>query len=84
VNAIIGDRVASRLLDRVLARRGFGAQQTSEPEDPERTDNLWSPAPGSYAAHGRFDRHARSSSFEFWLARHKLVWRPPERRRPLV
>jgi hypothetical protein len=40
--------------------------------DPERPDNLWDPAPGSYAAHGRFDRHARSSSFEFWLARHKL------------
>jgi short-subunit dehydrogenase len=73
VKAIIGDRLAPGLLDRVLASRGFDAQQTSEPEDPERPDNLWNPVPGDYAAHGRFDREARSTSIQFRLARNKRV-----------
>jgi hypothetical protein len=52
---------------------GYDAQQTSEPEDPDRPDNLWNPPPGDYGAHGRFDSRARRSSLQFWLARHKHV-----------
>ena len=73
VKAIVANRLAPGLLDRLLASRGFEAQQTSEPEDPERPDNLWSPVPGDYGAHGRFDRDARSTSLQFWLARHKRL-----------
>jgi short-subunit dehydrogenase len=52
VAAIVGDRLMPGLLDRLLASRGFDGQLTREPEDPERPDNLWAPAPGSYREHG--------------------------------
>jgi NAD(P)-dependent dehydrogenase (short-subunit alcohol dehydrogenase family) len=71
VKAIVGDRVAPGLLDRVLASRGYDGQQTKEPEDPDRPDNLWTPVAGPYGAHGRFDDLARRASFQFWLVRHK-------------
>src|SRR4029079_9587214 len=72
VEAIVGDRVAAGLADRYLARHGYDAQQTSEPEDPERTHNLWSPVEYSrdFGAHGRFDRVARSSSLELVVSKH--------------
>ena len=42
-----GDRRATRsprgFGDRYLARTGYDAQQTDEPEDPGRPDNLWEP-----------------------------------------
>ena len=40
------------LLDRYLARTNYEAQQSEEPEDPDRPDNLWSPVPGDPGAHG--------------------------------
>ena len=73
VKAILANRLAPGLLDRVLASSAFDSQQTKEPEDPERPDNLWSPAPGNYGAHGRFDDVARRSSVQAWLARHKYA-----------
>jgi len=71
VKAIIGDRIAPGLLDRLLASRGYDAQQTGEAEDANRPDNLWNPVPGGYGSHGRFDNLARRSSLQFWVARHK-------------
>lgn len=71
VQAVVGDRIAPRLLDRLLAKSGFESQQTREPEDPERPDNLWQPVPGDPGAHGRFDAISRSRSPEFWLATHR-------------
>jgi short-subunit dehydrogenase len=68
--AIVANRVAPAVLDRVLASKGYEGQETNEPEDPERRDNLWDPVPGHYGAHGRFDQMARSSSLHFWLTRH--------------
>jgi NAD(P)-dependent dehydrogenase (short-subunit alcohol dehydrogenase family) len=73
VKAIIADRIAPGLLDRILASNGFDAQQTDEPEDPERPDNLWMPVPGNFGAHGRFDRQARRASIQLWLAQHKAI-----------
>jgi NAD(P)-dependent dehydrogenase (short-subunit alcohol dehydrogenase family) len=72
VEAIVGDRVAAGLADRYLARNGYDAQQTSEPEDPQRLHNLWSPVDDSrdFGAHGRFDASARSSSLELVVSRH--------------
>jgi hypothetical protein len=32
---------------------------------------LWSPAPGAYGAHGRFDDRSRDVSVELWLAKRK-------------
>jgi hypothetical protein len=37
----------------------------------DRRDNLYSPVPGDFGAHGRFDAMARKRSPQFWLTRHR-------------
>lgn len=76
VRAIVANKVAPYLLDEYLARRNYHAQQTREPEDPHRPDNLYETVAGDYEAHGRFDNRSRGSSAELWLAKHKykLGW----------
>lgn len=64
VEAIVGNKLAPGWLDHYLARTGFESQQTSEPEDPNRPDNLWKPVGGDHGAHGTFDSRARSHSWE--------------------
>ncbi len=71
VKAIVGNRVAPRLLDHYLARTGYDSQQTGEPEDPDRPDNLWQPVEGAFGAHGRFDAIARPRSWQIWLSQHR-------------
>jgi NAD(P)-dependent dehydrogenase (short-subunit alcohol dehydrogenase family) len=71
VEAIWGNRLAPGALDRALARTGFRAQQTDEPEVPGRPDNLWSPLPGDHGAHGAFDGRARTRSVQFWITEHR-------------
>jgi len=73
VKAIWGNRVAPGLLDRYLARSGYGSQQTDEPEPLTRADNLWEPAPGNHGAHGRFDARARRHSPQLWLTEHRSL-----------
>ncbi|HEX2133597.1 MAG TPA: SDR family oxidoreductase [Actinophytocola sp.] len=74
VGTILGNRLAPGLLDRYLARTGFGSQQTDEPHDPD-PGNLWRPgddAPGSdHGAHGRFDDQANAHSAQLWASRHR-------------
>ncbi len=75
VESIVGNKIAPGLLDHELARTGYASQQTDEPEDPNRPDNLWDPVPGPYGAHGRFDARARSSSVQLWAVRHRAsLW----------
>lgn len=71
VKAVQGNKVAAWWLDRYLARTNFQAQQTAEPEDPSRPDNLWQPVEGDRGAHGRFDDRARTRSRELWIAEHR-------------
>ncbi len=71
VKAIVGNRIAPRLLDRYLARTGFASQQTAEPEEPGRPDNLWEPVEGDQGAHGVFDARARDRSLQFWASTHR-------------
>lgn len=71
VRAIVGDKIAPGLLDRILARMGYDAQQTDEPEDPSRPHNLWEPVHGDHGAHGRFDARAQSDSVQVWATRHR-------------
>ncbi len=71
VKAIVGNRLFPRLLDHYLGRTGYDSQQTGEPEDPDRPDNLWQPVEGDYAAHGRFDAIARRRSWQIWLSEHR-------------
>lgn len=73
VQAIWGEKVAPGLLDYYLGRTGYDAQQTDEPIDPNRPDNLWEPVAGDHGAHGIFD--ARSSSFspQLWANTHRSL-----------
>ena len=71
VKTVLGERVAPWFLDHYLARNGVDAQQTDEPLDPDRPDNLFDPVPGDYAAHGRFDDRARDSSPQMWASRNR-------------
>jgi short-subunit dehydrogenase len=71
VTTIWGNKVAPWYADRVLAKDGFEGQQTDEPEDPNRQNNLWDPIPGDHGAHGRFGDEAASFSPELWLTMHR-------------
>jgi NAD(P)-dependent dehydrogenase (short-subunit alcohol dehydrogenase family) len=62
IKTIVGNKIAPGLADRYLARHGFADQQTDEPEEPRRPDNLFEPVPGDVGAHGRFDDRARDRS----------------------
>jgi short-subunit dehydrogenase len=71
VKAILSAKVAPSVGDWVLSREGFARQQTSQPEDPHRPDNLWRPVAGDHGAHGRFDERAAGFSPQFWLDKHR-------------
>lgn len=73
VKAIVGERVAPGLADRYLAKHGYESQQTERPLDPHRLDNLYEPVPGDRGAHGSFDAHARTTSIEWWFAKHRYA-----------
>lgn len=73
VMAILGDRVAPAVGDRVLAATGFESQQTLEPDDPDRPNNLWEPVPGDRGAHGRFDDRASAWSAQAWATTHRSL-----------
>jgi NAD(P)-dependent dehydrogenase (short-subunit alcohol dehydrogenase family) len=70
IKAILGQRIVPGVADRYLARHGFDAQQTGEPAQPDRRDNVDQPLPGDKGAHGRFDRRSRGFSLEIWMRMH--------------
>jgi len=71
VKAVFGEKVVPGYIDHVLARDGYSSQQTGEPEDPNRPNNLWEPVPGDYGAHGRFDARAHDDSIELEARLHR-------------
>jgi short-subunit dehydrogenase len=72
VEAIEANKIAPGLLDHYLGRSGYDSQQTSEPEDPNRPNNLWQPVAGDHGAHGAFDERARDSSLELRTSLNRL------------
>jgi len=71
VEAIVGNKLAPGLADWYLARTGYDSQQTDEPADPNRPDNLWEPVPGDHGAHGVFDKRANNWSSQLWATTHR-------------
>ena len=71
---ILANRVAPALLDRYLARTGYDSQQTAEPADPDRPDNLLQPVDGvnghDFGPHGVFDGRSHDHSSQAWLSQH--------------
>jgi NAD(P)-dependent dehydrogenase (short-subunit alcohol dehydrogenase family) len=73
VQAVWGQKLIPGLLDRYLARTGYGAQQHDGAEDPNRAHNLWDPVPGPFGAHGAFDDRAKGKSWELWANTHRAA-----------
>lgn len=75
VGTIIGEKLASGLLDRYLARTGFSSQQTDDDKPSDQPANLWEPADGvdgrDFGAHGIFDSRAHAHSPQWWATAHK-------------
>jgi hypothetical protein len=61
LKAIVGTMVAPGMLDRLLARKGYDGQLSSEPQPADQPDNLFTAGAG-HATHGRFDSGARTSA----------------------
>jgi NAD(P)-dependent dehydrogenase (short-subunit alcohol dehydrogenase family) len=72
VKAIVGNALVPGIADRYLARTGFDAQQTDDPVDPNRPDNLFEPVPGDQGAHGPFDDQSRTRSIQLRLVKHRV------------
>jgi NAD(P)-dependent dehydrogenase (short-subunit alcohol dehydrogenase family) len=64
--AIWGTKLIPGRLDRYLARTGYSSQQTSEPVEQGREENLWTSPPGDHGARGRFSERAHRSSGVLW------------------
>jgi NAD(P)-dependent dehydrogenase (short-subunit alcohol dehydrogenase family) len=71
VVAVEGNKLFAALFDQYLGRNGYETQQTHEPAEPERRDNLWAPLPGDWGAHGDFGARASSFSPHLWMNTHR-------------
>jgi short-subunit dehydrogenase len=71
VRAIWAQKLMPGLLDRYLARFGYSSQQSNEPVDSARSDNMWQTVPGDHGAAGRFGKQARPVSRELWMTTHR-------------
>ena len=69
VKTVFGNRIAAGLVDRYLARKAYDAQQTDDPIDPGRPDNLFEPVGGDHGTHGVFDGRARDTSWLWTLTK---------------
>jgi NAD(P)-dependent dehydrogenase (short-subunit alcohol dehydrogenase family) len=67
------NKVAPGLLDKYLAKSAVEGQQTNQPAEPDRTDNLFNPIPGDHGAHGEFDESAKQRSLSLQLMTQPLL-----------
>ena len=71
---ITANRIIPALLDRYLARTGYGSQQTGQKVISGRPDNLWQPVDGSgghdHGARGIFDETSHDRSPQLWMSQH--------------
>lgn len=68
---ILGDKLASPLLDHYLAENGIASQSSPEPIEADRVDNLFDVPPGDPGAHGRFDGQAVDNSLQMSFNRRR-------------
>jgi NAD(P)-dependent dehydrogenase (short-subunit alcohol dehydrogenase family) len=71
---ITANRIIPALLDRYLARTGYGSQQTGQKVEPGRPDNLRQPVDGpgghDHGARGIFDDTSHDRSPQLWMSQH--------------
>ncbi|HYF67602.1 MAG TPA: SDR family oxidoreductase [Ohtaekwangia sp.] len=73
--AIIGNKIAPWYADWVLSRKGYKGQQTTEPVDPDRKNNLWNAVAEDRGAYGNFGDEATNKSFTLWIAMNRNLVR---------
>jgi NAD(P)-dependent dehydrogenase (short-subunit alcohol dehydrogenase family) len=73
VQAILAQRLAPGFGDWYAAKAAYKGQQTNEPANPSRPDNLFDPVDshGDFGAHGPFDHEARGFSLQLWADTHR-------------
>jgi NAD(P)-dependent dehydrogenase (short-subunit alcohol dehydrogenase family) len=69
VKAFWGNKFIAGWLDDYLGQTCYKGQQTNEPADPDRPNDLWHTVPGNYSAHGRFDDRSSGHSFQVKLVK---------------
>ncbi|MEO7125271.1 MAG: SDR family oxidoreductase [Nakamurella sp.] len=71
---ILANKLSPSLLDRYLARTGFGSQQTDRTANAERPANLWEPVDGpeghDHGARGAFSDQSHKRDPELWMSHH--------------
>lgn len=72
VKAIYAQDIMPGAADWYLGKTGYDSQQTSQPVEPNRPDNLFEPVTGDYAADGIFTDRAKSTSLQNWANLHRL------------
>jgi short-subunit dehydrogenase len=72
VKAIYAQDIVPGLADWYLGRTGYDSQQTSQPVEPNRPNNLFEPVNADYAADGIFTDRAKSFSPQNWSNLHRL------------
>jgi NAD(P)-dependent dehydrogenase (short-subunit alcohol dehydrogenase family) len=74
---IFAQKFAAPLLDRYLARTGYGSQQTGDLGALHGPGNLWHPEdqePGEdHGAHGDFDGRSHQRSLQLWITQHVVA-----------
>jgi NAD(P)-dependent dehydrogenase (short-subunit alcohol dehydrogenase family) len=74
---IFAQKFAAPLLDRYLARTGYGSQQTGDLGALHGPGNLWHPEdeePGEdHGAHGDFDNRSHQRSVQLWITQHVVA-----------
>lgn len=71
VKAIVGNKIVPGYADHYLARNGYESQQTDEPDEPNRPDNLWEPVTGDHGAHGPYDDRSSDWSAQLWATENR-------------
>jgi short-subunit dehydrogenase len=71
VATLMANAVMPAVLDRYLAKTGYGSQQSDRPQ-PRGGENLWQPVDDAHdhTAHGSFDDTAKNRSVQAWASRH--------------
>lgn len=67
VKAIVGDKLAPAIADRVLGHSGYDDQMIDE-EAKDRPDNLFEPYPGDPGMHGVFDHRSKNNSVQLEIS----------------
>jgi len=71
VEAIVGNKIVPGYADKYLAKGGYKSQQTDEPVEADRQNNLYEPVAGDHGAHGSFDERAKDFSPLLWADKNR-------------